>query len=376
MRSLEITFGVAFLLVGSTVSLLGFFRDSGPMLESPAHPKSARPDRLPRTDDRRAPCDAVPIRGVPSSTVLHRVEADGWPARKAPSLVDQITLVEAGKLRGRVTLDNDPVSGATVIVSATAVGADTEVRSDSDGRFEFPRVPPGVRFLDVQPPMGGSLLSEEDVLVLIESGEVCEVEIHLLAGPLASLRGTASVHGVPLVEGTIQALRQKDQGGVYRAQDSRPLAADGTFAFPSLPPGGYELRIKGWDSQGGLCCATTQHELRPGEIGYLSMDAQLGQVRGTLIDARTGAPIDHAPLTLERWSEAAWIPSLRACDEYLTTAVDGSYRTPWIPTGRYRLCWYSEPDGTPLAIGKPLRVSAAGDFLAPLLLAQLGEAPR
>ena len=41
-----------------------------------------------------------------------------------------------------------------------------------------------------------------------------------------------------------------------------------------------------------------------------------------------------------------------------------------------RFCWFSEPDRPPIAIGKPLRVSAASELLAPLLLAQLEESAR
>lgn len=106
-------------------------------------------------------------------------------------------------------------------------------RTDADGSFRFPRVPPGEYELVVLPALGASHAKA----VAVDKGDTREIEIDF---PLAEIRGAVvRGDGSTPYAGIAVALAPADGAGEL----STDAGADGRFAFTHLAPGQYRITL-------------------------------------------------------------------------------------------------------------------------------------
>lgn len=182
-----------------------------------------------------------------------------------------ITLQASGAISGRVVDEyGDPVEGAQVRLMelmfvggrhqllATA-GVGRRITNDQ-GRYRLYGVPPG-RYAIVASTADSNLSTffpnvarpaEARLLTVALSQEVDDVDIMMVGGSGATIRGTvADSRGKP-IRTTIFAGTSQRSGGVGTEPRRETSNADGSFEIKNLPPGEYVLQvILGGDVNGG-----------------------------------------------------------------------------------------------------------------------------
>jgi protocatechuate 3,4-dioxygenase beta subunit len=198
-----------------------------------------------------------PLRGAQSIAVLATHDAF------APSLVDRelrdqpdatvvigdVVLGLGGSLRGTVvnsdgaplpgaTVELAPESGNRVFWSPNARALFPPAQTGAGGEFAFTRVPPGLLRVQARAPRHLNGHSES---VMLRPGEALALPPLALAPGCALVASVRDAQGQPVAaaQTTLHALAQRG------ANRHGSTGTDGRVAFDHLPPGPYELHVRG-----------------------------------------------------------------------------------------------------------------------------------
>jgi Carboxypeptidase regulatory-like domain len=163
-------------------------------------------------------------------------------------------LLPAARLRGRV-LDTEAQPAANVAVELYPYrgGRPIPVKTDGEGRFEFPRLAPGVYALLARPaaaPKDGTVLSpawfpgfadraQAERIIVRSGAEMAGYEIRLKQAAVFGLRGTVlNEQGKPAG----RVLVRLDPTDIWQPFEAQIMSAsDGTFEFSAVRPGEWRL---------------------------------------------------------------------------------------------------------------------------------------
>jgi hypothetical protein len=159
-----------------------------------------------------------------------------------------------GSVQGRVTGEGAPLAGVTVELTGAANRVAT---TDADGRFTFSQVPVGayvVSIRDLPPDAAFSALSRT---ASVTSAGTVNVDFQGTFIRTASISGTvrARTQGVGGVTVTLL--------GPENASDV--TSGDGSFSFPALRTGLYEVEISGFPASIDFPSTRTTVDLQPGQ---------------------------------------------------------------------------------------------------------------
>jgi protocatechuate 3,4-dioxygenase beta subunit len=209
--------------------------------------------------------------------------------------VDLIVLRSDLVIRGRV-LDTEgrPVAGAVSSAwpdGAGSSGREAPVLSQEDGAFSIDGLAPGPYSIEVSH-ADLSTARLEHVAAGASGVEVRLARPGALAGVVVGAAGPATQYTIVarVVLGpspTEHELRDSWSRASFKAQVTQP---DGTFTFPSVPPGTYEIDAYLPDRRVATLAALT---IAPGERKTgVRLVAQSGvAIRGRVVDYRTGQPV-------------------------------------------------------------------------------------
>ncbi len=250
------------------------------------------------------------------------------------------TILEVGlPITGRVLDDRGrPIAGAKV-----GLGADRRIWSrdypsvvtDAEGRFRFDHVPRGVQTVTAEAPGR----SPELLDIPVEAG-MKPVEFRL--GPGHILRGrVGDPKGQPIDGVTVQA----DWKGHMSLGWSTTTNADGRFTWDSAPAEPVTLTL----TRPGFAMIG-QREFRAGPTETTVTMYHPLHIRGKVVDAKTGRPIDHFTVVYGQY--------------YRFSNPDGAFRNvDWQrvgPRGEFTGGTYEIEYAHPLVTALAVRVEAAG----------------
>lgn len=227
-------------------------------------------------------------------------------------------------------LDSDgvPIVGATVTIDG--VGS---VTTDTDGNYLFDTVPVGDHSVVITPP-GGYAVQTAPAPFTVPAGSEAPItaqDFVLVANP--SLGGVITSGGVGVAGVTVSV---DGPNGV----ESTVTAADGSYRFPLLPAGSYEVSVVAPEGYVVSGAATRSEELADADLDAVDFElARLGTVVG---DVRTDAGVVVPGATVTVTTPEGPVA--------LTTTAEGSYGLADLAPGSYEVtltvpAGYSVPAG-------------------------------
>jgi len=191
-----------------------------------------------------------------------------------------------GQLNGTVTDGTRPLGGVTVTASANgSTYLSASATTGPAGRFSFPRLPTPATYLLVFSKAG---FGDQDVAVDLGPGQVVDNLKVALVGGSGTISGTVrGPDGAPLGGVTVTV------GGVRAPVTTQTLTAGkvGSYTISGLPtPGTYAVSF----TLAGYLSKTVGVVLGPNGLATgvdVTLGKSLGQLSGTVTDARTGAPL-------------------------------------------------------------------------------------
>lgn len=198
-----------------------------------------------------------------------------------------------GSITGQVTdVSNGlPVPGAAILIrSSDSQGVlITSLATTLFGNYSAENLQPGSYTVTASAPG----YATRSLGAVVAGGQAASASfvLPILTGAIA---GTVRVVGNRLVEGEGVTIRLLDSKGIML--ESLLANQDGTFAFTNLPPGAYQVHA----SSPGFVAATVAVRVSAQETAAadLILEAEPGQLAGTVTDAVTGIPVSGAILTV------------------------------------------------------------------------------
>lgn len=212
--------------------------------------------------------------------------------------IGHIPLRDGARVRGRVrTLGGAPIAGARVRFGWDWGGE--PIVTGEKGRFDAGVLFPGKH--EIRVAAEGYALADNVQREFVEGDDVDDLE--LIVVPAAPIRGRVlDVAGRGVAEAWINVNRQGRTMFAWFS-DQTTSAADGTFAFESIPAGDYDLHAGKngyrYANKSGITAGGPPIELRL---------AKAGLIQGMVLDARTGTPIEAEKIQLH------WVPQWRKND--------------------------------------------------------------
>ncbi|WP_411556941.1 carboxypeptidase regulatory-like domain-containing protein [Plantibacter sp. MPB07] len=227
-------------------------------------------------------------------------------------------------------LDTDgvPVVGATVTIDG--VGS---VTTDTDGNYLFDTVPVGDHTVVITPPAGYAVQTAPASFTVPVGSEtpITQQDFVLVANP--SLGGVITSGGVGVAGVTVSV---DGPNGV----ESAVTAADGSYRFPLLPAGSYEVSVVAPEGYVVSGAATREEELAGTDLDAVDFElARLGTVIGD-VRTDTDAPVPAATVTV----------TTPGGPVALTTTAEGSYGLADLAPGSYEVT-LTVPAGYSVAAG-------------------------
>ena len=288
--------------------------------------------------------------------------------------------------------------------------------SDAEGRFLFPRVPPGryralvrwaprspvgvpaltdpVAVVDAalamlaQPSRAGAFWAQHDVVV--EGQDIGGIELRLRPAMMLSGRLVAEGATQPtreLARARVLVAPLPDRPSTSDLANAMPgatlasVAADGTFEAQGLVPGAYRVQLVSADLArtgatasspawilksvmlGDRDVADASFDVRPGEdvTGVIvTMTDRPTEITGRVIDS-AGRPATGYPIVVFSTDKRYWTFGSRRI-QHARPASDGRYRISGLPPGEYFVCAATEVAALELYSPELLEQLVAGSF--------------
>ena len=222
-----------------------------------------------------------------------------------------------------------------------------ETRTNADGSYSFPQVPPGTYFLSTHDsryfgqlydgkPCGGVCdVSTGTPIVVVASADTPNVDFALQLGGSVSGKVMSATTGAPIPGGSV---RLYDAGGSFTYDY---LDSSGSYRFEGLQSGMYYAKTETWSNYAdqvydGIVCeptcdATTGTPIVV-TVGQESLDvnfslAEFGAFQGRVTDSVTGFPLDDT--TIATYSSGGMLRDYAYVDSY------GYYTAGGLLTGTY-----------------------------------------
>jgi hypothetical protein len=227
----------------------------------------------------------------------------------------------------------EPVAGAEVTLAIA--GAALAATTGADGSFRFAGLAPGARFrVEARDPATGLGAAAEGIAP--SGGNT--IRITLFLAPAGTLTGRVlTADGEPAAETTVTLRASGSAGG----ERSAATAADGAFAFPFVPLGGFQLSASRPDGDFGQLAGSLSiaGEVRTVDIRLAGLGALEVTVRDGGGQPAAGAEVTAVPVDGSRRSA--------------TTDTGGLARFPVLLAGRNEISAFDPATG----------LSAAGQVL-------------
>ena len=300
----------------------------------------------------------VPVRGADAGTGYDFLERGASVAGLVYEDLDDDGVRDGG----------EPALEGVTLTLTGAGSPDRTTTTDANGAWSFSGLPAGTYAVTETQPTGyldgretrgdaGGTLAPPDTVSGIALGDG-QVAAGYLFGEqrTTSLAGRVQVRdGVPLPGVRVTLTGTTDRG--VAASSTVTTGADGTFAFPGLEPGRYELREQQPDGYGPGSVAVgdgggtaaqpdrvTLIDLDPGEraTGYVFTDPA-GALAGSVYEDLNGNGT-RDPLEPGLPGTRAVLRAAGVADRSTTTGLDGGYLFRDLPAGLYTLL-ETQPDG-------------------------------
>ena len=244
------------------------------------------------------------------------------------------------EVSGRVVDDEDTgVPGAIVTIDGVEPAT-----TDEDGAFLIEGVPAGPHTVEITPPPGFTTTATAEIIVPEDSEEPIVLE-ELVVVENPDLSGTVRVDGTGIADVTIAASDGVDT--VTTVTDE-----EGTFTFPRLPAGEYEITITPPDGCIATGPTTRTEELTTDDLAGVDFElARPGSISGAVLTGE-GEPVAGVIVTVESGDVS----------QQSTTDADGTYAITDLP-----------PDSYDLTITAPEGRTIIGPATATFVITSAGE---
>ncbi|HEX7155287.1 MAG TPA: carboxypeptidase-like regulatory domain-containing protein [Thermoanaerobaculia bacterium] len=265
------------------------------------------------------------LEGLAEGTYAVKAEKSGYLQGKvedveaAPGRSVTITLNRGGSISGRVTgLTEQELGSAMVMMIGGRAGGRSEARVDANGSFTLTGVPDGEVTVMARL-MGGRRGQGPRQTVTVVNGAAPAVELNFAEGIV--VRGRVLRAGRPFTNAMVY-FRGTAEGQPVPMNEPGMTAGDGTYEVRVTAPGEYrvQLGVNMTTYDGGTVHVT----------GPMTHDIELrgSTVRGRVVDADTGAPLNSVSLQLRR-------PS--AADQWTTSDASGAFVFELVSDDAYQL---------------------------------------
>lgn len=257
------------------------------------------------------------LRGVPLEAVrvlaFHRDFASGSSdvlALTAETPLEGLRIVmnRGGGIEGRVVdRFGRPVPNSIVVAVAPnalggggdpSAGAIFQGQSNEAGQYSIRHVSAGAYFLvatrgdeALQPASFFGNMNFD--LVTVPPGQTVTYDVLDSSAGGCRVRGTVSCGGRPLDHGTLSAISFESESMLGVDFKATRVKDGGTFEFPGLAPGDYQLNL---DGNGAQIRLTLEVPDEP-EL-FVELHCPEGAVEGTVVDAATNQPVSGIDLVL------------------------------------------------------------------------------
>lgn len=263
----------------------------------------------------------------------------------------RLELARGGEIWGVVSdAAGAPQPGASVMCQETAKLQMHSVKSDDKGEyhvkglaggaFTLSRIPTQIN-LGQENFINEMSSSVETRQVRLKAGETMRVDFGGASRSGASLEGRVTQGGAP-VAGALINVFTTTPGDASAATGIRQstTAADGTFTVAGLTPGSGFVQVNGpeYGLNGSASAATQAVRLTEGETTRVDLVIPTGGLRGTVVDAATGAPLSNVAVyaaSAESGGNLLELATRRAAAVH--TDANGAFLVKHLRDGRYVL---------------------------------------
>lgn len=253
--------------------------------------------------------------------------------------------VVAGKVLG---MDGRPAEGIRVTAMVSAEGASTNVahasitQTDRDGQYRLENIPPGRYYItaglvDLPTYYPGTLTTQTASAVSVAAGSTTiGIDFTMLRGTGGKITGRLAV--LPTLKRSAPGVLAISSPAVNLTSFPRvylqtTLREDGTFEFPKVPPGTYNLRMS-IGTITGMDIVVGDTDVRVVLAGEPAGVRILGKI--VMPGAAPGAPLPSTPVFLA--SGTSGPPSFSN-----ETNDDGTFEFLRVPPGTYSLYTRANP---------------------------------
>lgn len=286
--------------------------------------------------------------------------ATAWKPRvrvpRPPGSELLIDLPVGGTVEGRITReDGGPEADSEVVcVVMDQSGPLTNfayTRTDADGRYRFEHMPPTTMIVVRMRVQSGTERPDVRPVQVVDDGTVTVDFDAPRRGVRLHGRVLAS-DGTPVPHQNL-GLFQHEVARWNQNWVASSTGADGAYVFDGVTPGRYEVYLI--EEMGlGLRC------LEELEIAGSDMEHELhlppGRLEVTVVDAKTGAPVERTVLSVMRASDKDGDSGSGRFAAYGMTDAQGRFGFTDLRAGTYRVFAYPTRAGLGFACGEPLQL--------------------
>jgi protocatechuate 3,4-dioxygenase beta subunit len=229
-------------------------------------------------------------------------------AEGAPLLGVKVVMSRGGGIEGHVVDRHGRAVPSSIVVAVSPAamggggdpsgGALYQGQSSADGAYAIRHVLPGSYFLVAT--RGDEALNPASFfgnlnfdLVSVPPGQIVEYDVVDSSAGGCRVHGTISCGGAPVARGTLTAITFESESMLGVEFKAVQVKEGGTFEFPGLAPGEYQLNLDGQGRQVRLALEVPDEpELR------VDLRCPEGGLEGLVVDAGGAAPVANVALEL------------------------------------------------------------------------------